>query len=424
MARPEPTAKRGCAGGQAVAGDGVDRLSALPDGLLHAVLSFLPAPQVVRTCVLSRRWRRLWRSAPRVNVDELNLGITVPCSRGDLEARWGRFEDFADNLLLFHDSTSSLGEFRYSSHLYNPRQVDRWVRRGIEYCPAVLEIQTYSFSDHRRFKLPPVAASSLHRLKTLRLSNVNLGCNFTDLLCSGCPFLEDLEFCCCDFYGNCSQGITIASPTLNKLVMNCCKDNTSHPLVITAPSLVYLRLHFGCYKNGISLHKMDSLVTASIYTDENQTFTEKNQRELLGSLFNLTGLELLGFETEVMMLSDKPDKCPIFCNMRTLYLYGCFLDEYDLNEKLEALECFLHNAPFLEKLTLERCMFVSFSDSEWEIERKNITLQHQDKKTFQCPKLKLVEVMYEYDHDHQLIELLWNLGKSLPNANIKLTKVK
>jgi len=59
---------------------------------------------------------------------------------GALEEKWARFEDFATNLLLFHDNTSSLGEFRLSSHVYNHRHVDRWIHRGIEYCPSVLKI--------------------------------------------------------------------------------------------------------------------------------------------------------------------------------------------------------------------------------------------------------------------------------------------
>ncbi|CAN6219575.1 unnamed protein product [Urochloa humidicola] len=46
-----------------------DRLSALPDCLLHVIMSSLKARQVVQTCVLSRRWRDLWRSVPCLDVD-------------------------------------------------------------------------------------------------------------------------------------------------------------------------------------------------------------------------------------------------------------------------------------------------------------------------------------------------------------------
>uniref|UniRef100_A0A0A9CNH0 Uncharacterized protein n=1 Tax=Arundo donax TaxID=35708 RepID=A0A0A9CNH0_ARUDO len=124
------------------------------------------------------------------------------------------------------------------------------------------------------------------------------------------------------------------------------------------------------------------------------------------------------------MLNGKSDKFPIFCNLRTLSLHSCFLDEYELDDKLEALGSFLQDAPCLEKLTLQYCMFYSFSDSEWEIERKNINLQcHQDRKTLQCHKLKLIEIIYDHDHDHQLIELLWKLGRSLADASIKLRNI-
>ncbi|CAO2149561.1 unnamed protein product [Urochloa humidicola] len=50
-------------------GGGADRLSALPDCLLHIIMSFLKARQAVQTCVLSTRWRHLWRSVPCLDID-------------------------------------------------------------------------------------------------------------------------------------------------------------------------------------------------------------------------------------------------------------------------------------------------------------------------------------------------------------------
>jgi hypothetical protein len=51
-------AASGGAGGST--GGDPDRLSALPDSLLHAIMSLLKARQAVQTCVLSTRWRHLW----------------------------------------------------------------------------------------------------------------------------------------------------------------------------------------------------------------------------------------------------------------------------------------------------------------------------------------------------------------------------
>ncbi|CAN6184857.1 unnamed protein product [Urochloa humidicola] len=57
-----------------------DRLSALPDCLLHVIMSSLKARQAVQTCVLSTRWRDLWRSVPCLDVDlnEFRMEIAAP----------------------------------------------------------------------------------------------------------------------------------------------------------------------------------------------------------------------------------------------------------------------------------------------------------------------------------------------------------
>jgi len=301
MVQPEPMVKRSTACSQGVVG-AVDRLSALPNELIHTVLSLLPAPEVVRTCLLSRRWRSLWRSAPRINLDDEDFGISMMTIHdGTLEEKWAKFEDFATNLLLFHDNTSSLGEFRLSSSIYNQRHMDRWIRRGIEYCPSVLKIQIKP-----RFKFPPIMGSNFCHLKTLHLRSVDFGNHFACLLCPNCPVMEDLELTSCEFSSNSSQRITPSS--LKILALVSCVNSTDYPLVITVPSLVNLRLIYGSYESGISLCKMDSLVKAEIEVAEYETtLPQHSQRELLCNLYNVTSLKLVGFEVEVF----SPDKLPL-----------------------------------------------------------------------------------------------------------------
>lgn len=49
----------------------VDRISALPDHLAHHIMSLLPAKDITKTSVLSKRWEHLWLTYPVVEFDEI-----------------------------------------------------------------------------------------------------------------------------------------------------------------------------------------------------------------------------------------------------------------------------------------------------------------------------------------------------------------
>ena len=44
-----------------------DRLSDMPDCIIHHILSFMETKDAIQTCVLSKRWRYLWASVPCLN---------------------------------------------------------------------------------------------------------------------------------------------------------------------------------------------------------------------------------------------------------------------------------------------------------------------------------------------------------------------
>nr|ACS49622.1 F-box family-2 [Oryza minuta] len=75
-------------------------INALPNELLQHILSLLSADEAVKTCVLSRRWRHLWKST-----DVLRLAADTGSWKGSK-----RFKKFVNHLVLFRGS-SPLREF-------------------------------------------------------------------------------------------------------------------------------------------------------------------------------------------------------------------------------------------------------------------------------------------------------------------------
>jgi hypothetical protein len=54
---------------------GRDLFAALPDELLKHVLSYLSSLEAVKSSLLSRRWRHLWRSTPAISVYGKGEGV-------------------------------------------------------------------------------------------------------------------------------------------------------------------------------------------------------------------------------------------------------------------------------------------------------------------------------------------------------------
>ncbi|KAL9463822.1 hypothetical protein AB3S75_001595 [Citrus x aurantiifolia] len=68
----------------------MDRLSNLPEPILHCILSFLSFKQVVQTTVLSQAWERAWRTFPILEFDKtfFNQVPSVSCNN-KIEAQLG-----------------------------------------------------------------------------------------------------------------------------------------------------------------------------------------------------------------------------------------------------------------------------------------------------------------------------------------------
>jgi hypothetical protein len=240
---------------------GRDRLSNLPDCLLHGILSQLRSRQAVQTCVLSRRWTHLWRAASCIHINSADFTIEASSYEAYLrvkeEEALAKLEEFADSLLLRRDPSASsspdpelpLDALRLRVHGGGPRgdvNMGRWIRRGLKLSPAALDVSGGDGYPVNLTSLPHcVSGGGTRRLTRLRLHNVLLHGDFGDLLGpGGLPVLEDLEIINAVLV---SEICKIASDTLISLAVvdaSCHHDESRCSVLITAPRLASLRLEF------------------------------------------------------------------------------------------------------------------------------------------------------------------------------------
>jgi hypothetical protein len=234
----EPPNKRIC-----IAAD--DRLSDLPDSLIQSILSFLESRQAVRSSVLSRRWRHLWRSVPCIDIDLAVFRHGDRCrdrkccnTAGNYYYEgykkvcykvWRPFVVFTSNLLLLHNAPS-LDKLRIhvptldydDKHAIHPCL--RWISRGVQCSPAEIDIHM-DFNWTRRWPLNsygpfPDFGSSSRCLTKLLLHGVTLDGSFAKQLCSGgYPVLEELSLVRCSH-----QFSEIMSKRLPHLIIEDCLD--------------------------------------------------------------------------------------------------------------------------------------------------------------------------------------------------------
>ncbi|KAM0882317.1 hypothetical protein ACQ4PT_032377 [Festuca glaucescens] len=319
-----------CKNSEEVANDtGEDRISALHDAILQVVLSFLPSDETVQTCVLSRRWRHLWKSTPALrivhsdlrywNVKELNV--------------------FVNYLLLLRDRVPlDECEISYRGRCSDEEYADKvrfsgmWIHYALSLCRAqVLKVNV---------GIPLMRGNSAlvsQFLRRLELNGVILWEHAIDF--SGCPKLEDLNLHYCAINGHKISAQSVRRLSITQCAINLDSDSR---IRISAPCLVFLQLDG--VRGGVPfLESMPSLVTAYI-----RLCGGGNGCVLLQGLSGATSLELITTARDVFVFRKDLKRCPTFSMLRTL-----LLNEWCVAADFGALVYFLQHTPVLEKLILQ-----------------------------------------------------------------------
>uniref|UniRef100_A0A0E0MDQ3 F-box domain-containing protein n=1 Tax=Oryza punctata TaxID=4537 RepID=A0A0E0MDQ3_ORYPU len=334
-------------------------IDVLPDALLQYILSSLSADEAVKSSVLSRRWRHLWKSTP-------TLRIVKTEDRWD----WESFEDFnrfVNILILYRGSSplskfelefSSVGGYEFDLNSTIFRHVMMWIMYALICQVQVLKIHNFMFTQIEMDGSMPLVSQNLMKIE---LSGIVFGDCFLNF--SSCPVLEHICFSeNCSFH-NVKKILSQSVKYLSFYLAEFCDHQRTH---IYAPNLITLHLDI-LWGRVPFLESMPSLVAGFVRAqqdcDDHCSNCEKCKGcrgmidetgndspktvMLLGGLLEANNLELIA-EPEMHIFRSDLRWCPLFSKLKSL-----LLNESCVANNFWALACILKQSPVVENFTLQ-----------------------------------------------------------------------
>ncbi|XP_057773776.1 F-box/LRR-repeat protein At3g26922-like [Salvia miltiorrhiza] len=322
--------------------DHSDRLSELPNSLILMILSLSETVDAVRTTVLSKRWRDLWTTVPRLKF----VGVDPRFIRAVL-AKWRGEKIFSFYLSLGHG---------------RPADVDSWLLFAVEkqveemyvdfepstnahYCPPQCLYSCSSITElHLGCCLLVIEGSvQWNQLKSLSLKVFNASCDdvFNKLL-SGAPRLETMIL----LMDKIVENFSIQSTSLKKLSINNSGRQLNVDIMamlrICAPNLLTLQISADVVNGGSCLFDVPSLTEASFngFCDVYDPPLEMFYR-LFRSICHVKKVELSELDIKLLLALKKKDMVVEFPNAEYLKHQGMnACGRLDLLELLDLLEMF------------------------------------------------------------------------------------
>ncbi|KAL5704786.1 hypothetical protein ACHQM5_023162 [Ranunculus cassubicifolius] len=334
----------------------IEKLTNLPDELVHHIFSFLPTKDIVKTSILSKRWKILWTSNPTINLDDTQ----VP-----------NYQNFVFN--IFKSLTAMpIRKFSFTfMDEYDSWCIDAWLDAATKLRPREICIKTGNYKFNLflstsprclKLEIPSLEVGSLvdlKNLKTLHLYSVS----FADLnssinLFSGCANLEELILDSCpwdSFY------FEISIYSLKRLEIFDPSSESSglvQYVDINAPNLVYFK-YDGYFATEYSLINTKSLENVSMDLDYCKTILHHKYvpavAGLLKAVSSVRTLKLTDHSLGTFFFASEDDRnlFPYFHNLKHLNLTGIA----SLNS-INALLRLLQSVDALESLVVSTEFYV------------------------------------------------------------------
>ena len=210
-----------------------DRISKLPNVIIHRIMSYLTAKEVAQTSILSKRWNYLRTSFLILDFDQTyfvgsNMAHIIPLKFTEWQKeRFHKFLGFVDSFLLrFCKLKFPMQKFRLSigplDVIGSSFLLDKWIGLAVEnevkelnfylisrntvHLPRVVELDDMYILPQTIFSAKsmttlevcgckleqPSVSAGFHFLKNVKLVKVLLNEQIVQMLITECPLLENL----------------------------------------------------------------------------------------------------------------------------------------------------------------------------------------------------------------------------------------
>ncbi|XP_042504104.1 F-box/FBD/LRR-repeat protein At1g13570-like [Macadamia integrifolia] len=315
----------------------LDILSDLPENILESIFSHLSMRDVVRTSVLSTKWRYKCISVPHLIFDD----DCIPVSVGSL--RHDKLVQIVNRVLLLHRGPVLTFQIS-SSQLKTCPDIDSWI----------LYLTLYSVNSIKDFKLL-ISEPEYHNVHPCLFSFKKL----TQLILAGCIIVLPVMF-----KGfSCLTTLAFKHVTLSNAAFEClvstCPQLERLALIdidgptrieLSNPKLKYLWI-YGKFIP-IYLKELRFLVFGSFFAttvahpDQRRTYSFSN---ILGSLPSVQNLAMGGLYLQSLAIGDMPRRLPsTYDHLKSIYFA---LNVEDMKDILVAI-WLLKSSPNLQKLEI------------------------------------------------------------------------
>ncbi|XP_076902142.1 F-box/LRR-repeat protein At3g26922-like [Bidens hawaiensis] len=324
-----------------------DRLSSLPDDLIHKILALNGIKKAIGTSVLSSRWRYTWTSMPCLSFSSEDFHTYSKFSQfiRHVISKRNNQTDVHSISVIFHDTVSHVLVKRIIdfaiSHNVQQLSITCLRRKSFEFPLSTFSSQSLKhlpLSGFFTLTLPTWEAATL---TTMDLHKVAL----RDGVFSNCANLKNLILKSCimmssDYFNICHPGLTsltleggggckgvnVVTPQLKNLSITY----SSRIHLVTAPNLYSLHygggnLSFEFSTDLLHLEKVD--ICAQCSREDKEHKIVRLLQQFHNVKFLTLNLEFVKFLSSVELISHQPSP---FANLKSLKIYTHYVS---LNEK-------------------------------------------------------------------------------------------